>query len=288
MSFYDRILNCRPPPAKSYRPFLVEETVVGYITDVFTGALAEFKDVFAVSGEEVRLSDGLGTHADRTEAVDRVLRILAERGLVPNWRDEAYPVGIAFGAPSFFHMERAAVPLFGVLAFGVHVNGYTGQDPETRMWVGKRALDKPIAPGELDQIVAGGQPAGLSLMENVIKESAEEADIPADLAAKAIPVSTVTYCMVRPEGLRRDVLFNYDLHLPEDFEPVNTDGEAEGFYLWPIEKVMQTVNDTDEFKFNCAMVAIDFLIRHGHIQPDHPDYVDLVSGLRAPTSLGRS
>jgi hypothetical protein len=35
----------------------------------------------------------------------------------------------------------------------------------------------------------------------------------------------------------------------------------------------------DDFKFNCALVVIDFLIRHGLIAPDHPDYVALVRGL---------
>ncbi|MCH6589381.1 MAG: DUF4743 domain-containing protein, partial [Proteobacteria bacterium] len=29
----------------------------------------------------------------------------------------------------------------------------------------------------------------------------------------------------------------------------------------------------------CALVVIDFLIRHGFIGPDDPEYVDLVGGL---------
>jgi len=57
-------------------------------------------------------------------------------------------------------------------------------------------------------------------------------------------------------------------------------GEIESFALWPIERVARTVAETREFKDNCNLVIIDFLIRHGLIQPDDPDYVALVSGLR--------
>ena len=41
-------------------------------------------------------------------------------------------------------------------------------------------LHKPTFPGELDNTVAGGQPAGIGLHDNLIKECAEEASIPRD------------------------------------------------------------------------------------------------------------
>ena len=66
---------------------------------------------------------------------------------------------------------------------------------------------------------------------------------------------------------------------------MNTDGEVDAFYLWPIEQVAETVREGDEFKFNCALVAIDFLIRHGFIAADNPDYSDIVEGLMARPDL---
>ena len=63
--------------------------------------------------------------------------------------------------------------------------------------------------------------------------------------------------MERPEGLRRDLLHCYDLDLPEDFVPRAADGEVESFELWPIARVLQTVRDTDDFKFNVNLVLID-------------------------------
>ena len=47
------------------------------------------------------------------------------------------------------------------------------------------------------------------------------------------------------------------------FRPRAADGEVEAFELWPIARVMQTVRDTDEFKFNVNLVLIDLFHRLG-------------------------
>jgi 8-oxo-dGTP pyrophosphatase MutT (NUDIX family) len=96
-------------------------------------------------------------------------------------------------------------------------------------------MDKLLDPGKLDHIVAGGIPAGLGPLETLVKEAEEEAAISADLVAAAVPVATIAYAMDRHEGLRRDILYCYDLALPADFVPQPTDGEVEGFELWPVD-----------------------------------------------------
>ena len=279
MSFLERIAECTATDLSRYRPFRVEDADLGLVRDDFAEVLGEFSEVFRVSKWSVDVTARLAAPDQRTEAVGAVLRTLAGRGMIPGWRDEPYPVGTSFGAPAYFTMERAAVPLFGVRAYGVHLNGYVRGGGGMEMWIGRRALDKPTAPGKLDQLVAGGQPAGATLRDNLINECAEEASLSQALAAQAVPVGAVTYCAERAEGLRRDVLFNYDLELPADFRPVNADGDISEFYLWPIERVIETVRESDAFKFNCALVVIDFLVRHGLISPEHPDYVEILRGL---------
>jgi isopentenyldiphosphate isomerase len=149
------------------------------------------------------------------------------------------------------------------------------------MWVARRARDKPSYPGMLDNMVAGGQPIGLGLMENIVKECAEEADIPREIAARSRAVGAISYCHQFEDGVKPDQQFCYDLELPADFTPRNTDGEVESFELWPIEQVIATVRETFEFKFNCNLVIIDFLIRHGLIDADgEQDYMALSQGLR--------
>ena len=67
--------------------------------------------------------------------------------------------------------------------------------------------------------LCAAQPHGLSPAANVVKECGEEAGIPPDLAAQALPVGAVCYEALQPAGVKRDVLFCYDLRLPENFVP---------------------------------------------------------------------
>jgi len=46
--------------------------------------------------------------------------------------------------------------------------------------------------------------------------------------------------------------------------------------------VMETVSETEEFKLNCNLVIIDFLVRHGYISQDSPDYLQILQELRSP------
>ena len=279
MSFMDRIRDCQVRAPDRFVPFRVDGADLGGVDRAFAAELGRFPDVFVAGTEDIQLAPSLETYAERTAAVAEVLAALKEEGLIPGWRDEPYPVGPAFNAPALFEMERAAVALFGTRGYGVHMNGWLRKGGQTYMWIARRSLTKPTGPGKLDQMVGGGQPAGLSLRDNLIKECGEEAGIPPDLARRAVPTGTVSYRTVRPEGLRNDILFNFDLEIPLDFEPVNQDGEVAEFMLWDIQEVMQRLRDTEDFKFNSALVIIDFLVRHGFIEADDPDYPDIVAGL---------
>ncbi len=247
----------------------------------FARRLADFPDAFAVSGAMVTMAPGLDSYDARTLAAEIALRRLADAGDITGWRDEPYPVGGEFAGPHAMAMERCAIPLFGVRAYGVHVNGFVRDDDGgIAMWIARRAAGKQTYPGMLDNMIAGGQPIGIGPKENVIKEAAEEAAVPHDLASRAIAVGIVTYRHETADGIKPDVMYAYDLELPRNFRPANTDGEIAEFYLWPVARVMETVAETREFKFNCNLIIIDFLVRHGLIGPDDPDYIEIVEGLR--------
>ena len=67
--------------------------------------------------------------------------------------------------------------------------------------------------------------------------------------------------------------------VPADFHPRPVDGEVERFELLPLAEVAELVRDTERFKFNCNLVILDFLVRHGWFRPEDPDYLPLVAGL---------
>ena len=183
------------------------------------------------------------------------------------------------GAAPLLRLERSAVPVFGVHGYGVHMNGFVRDGGRIRLWVGKRAANRPIEPGKLDHLVAGGIPLGMGAAECLIKEGEEEASIPAALMAQARPVGAIRYRMEHQGWLRNDTMFVYDLELPADFTPVNADGEIASFELMELDQVRAILARGQEFKFNVALVLIDFLIRHGHIAPDETDYSELAQGL---------
>ncbi len=279
MSFLDRIKNCNGYDLKRFLPFLVEDERLGFVHRDVVPQLMSFPKVFDLQKNAIHLHEDLSGYNERTVAIAAVVKALAEGGAIKGWYDEAYPVTRYFNQPAAFEIERAAAPFFGICAFGVHINGYFKRDGEILMWVAKRAHDKPSFPGMLDHLAAGGQPVGLGLLENVIKECGEEADVPEVLAATAEPKGQISYCKEYQKRLRPDTMFVFDLELPEDFVPHNTDGEVDDFELWSIQKVLETVEHTPEYKPNCNLVVIDFLIRHGMVTADHPDFEAIRSGL---------
>jgi len=282
MSYLDRLKACHAWQPENYRPFVLEGEAapLGWVSHAFAQRLKDFPDTFIVSDRGVALPARYGDFETRSAVLEAALRKLYDAGEIPTWRGEDYGIARHWGAPPLFRMERGAVPLFGVLAYGVHVNGYVMSEEGPRLWVGKRARHKAVAPGKLDHLVAGGQPIGLSLMENVVKEAGEEASVPPELAELARPVGALRYICARDEGLRNDIAFCYDLELPVNFQPRPDDDEVESFSLWSMHEVLQRLRDTDDFKFNVALVNLDFALRHGVLDPDRePEYQAIVDGL---------
>lgn len=282
MSYLARLKTCHTWQPQNYRPFVLEgdPQPLGWVTHAFAKRLKDFPETFLVSDDGVALPARYGDFESRSAVLEAALRQLYEAGEIPKWRGEDYGISRRWGAPALFRMERGAVPLFGVLAYGVHVNGYVVTEEGPRLWVGKRAAHKAVAPGKLDHLVAGGQPYGLSLMENVVKEAGEEASVPPAMAERARPVGALRYICERAEGLRNDVVFCYDLELPANFQPRPDDDEVESFSLWSMDDVLQRLHDTEDFKFNVALVNLHFALRHGILNPDsEPAYQQIVEGL---------
>ncbi len=280
MSFLDHIRICNDYDPERYVPFVAAGQRIGWVERPFAESLREFGDVFRASPADLQLHPRLGNFDTRTNAMATVARALHKRGAVPAWHGEDVAVAPRFGAAPLFKLERSAAPLFGVSVLGVHVNGIVRHRDGIRMWIGRRSKTKPTYPAMLDNLCAGGVIYGHGVRETLIKEAGEEASIPKPVAERAVPCGAITYCCARDCGLRPDILFVYDLDLPADFVPAPGDDEIDEFSLHPLEEVIEQVRDGFDFKFNCNLVIIDFLVRHGFITPEEPDYMAIVAGLR--------
>lgn len=217
--------------------------------------------------------------------------------VLDKWRGELYPV---FGPRGdlLFTVERSASPLFGVVTYGVHMTAFTrtsissldgGEEERLRIWVPRRSKTKQTYPGMLDNTVAGGIAAGEKPFDSMVRESMEEASLPENLVRrKAKATGCVTYFHIRDVRaggetglLQPECQYVYDLDLTgeEGVECKPNDDEVEGFEVMDISHVLEALGK-EEFKPNCAVVMIDFLVRRGIITRENErDYAEICARL---------
>ena len=136
----------------------------------------------------------------------------------------------------------------------------------------------------LDNTIAGGIAAGEDPFECIIREAAEEGSLPEELMrAKAKATGAISYIHLRSEkaggevGLvQPETQYSWDLEVTEDVVPKPADGEVAEFNLWSVQQVKKAMSE-GQFKTNCAMYMIEFLIRHGYITAkDEEDYQEII------------
>jgi len=281
MSYLRHINRCNEYQRDQFLPFFIDDICYGLTHKDHVTHLVNWPELFTADDKGLYLNSALNTPRKRTNAVAPAIEALYKQGVIDSWVGEQYSISEQFNGLSKMLIERAAVAFIGVQGYGIHLNGLVQKQGEVFVWVAVRSKTKPFWPGQLDQMVAGGQPDGLSLMDNLVKEAAEEAAVSEMMARQATFVSEIRYCSQTHRGLNYDGIFAYDLWLDESFTPQNTDGEVESFQLMPIEELARITEQTDEFKDNCNLVNIDLLLRLGLIDETHPEYSDIMSSLYA-------
>jgi 8-oxo-dGTP pyrophosphatase MutT (NUDIX family) len=228
---------------------------------------------------------------ERSRAVATTMSAMRETGhfqVLKKWRNELYAV-YGKGKELLFNVERSASPLLGVVSYGVHLTAYTRarDSGEIKIWTPRRAKTKQTYGGMLDNAVAGGIASGESPFESLVRECAEEASLQENLVREKVKAAgTVTYYYIRDERaggetnlLQPECQYIYDIELPDDVVPKPGDDEVEEFYLWSIDEVKQAMAN-GEFKPNCALVVLDFLVRHGFLTSENEaDFIEIVSRL---------
>ncbi|OPB39910.1 thiamine pyrophosphokinase [Trichoderma guizhouense] len=224
------------------------------------------------------------TEEERTRAVSVLTNHWREKGTfktLKGWRDELWPVYARKGE-LLFSVERAAMGLFGTARYGVHMVAYVEDSTAPygmKLWVPKRASNKSTFPGMLDNTVAGGLMTGEDPFECIIREADEEASLPDPLVrGTAEWVGNVTYIYITEakyvgeDGyIYPECQWVYNLKLPVDVVPRPKDGEVEEFLLCDVDEVKRDLA-AGKFKPNCALVMIDFFIRHGILtEANEPD-----------------
>jgi 8-oxo-dGTP pyrophosphatase MutT (NUDIX family) len=258
----------------SVLPFYVKQHVVGWLRPSFADQLRRWPHVFEVHASYVTMRSRPDTAQGRTAAMAEVTRDLEKDGEIRGWRDEAIGVVAHYGSPELLRIERAAARHFGVMSYGVHLNGFARVGGLAHVWIARRSRTKAIDPDRLDNLVGGRIAAGMSVDETLRKEAWEEAGIAPALLGdlNCAGVARTEYSV--PEGLHREILFVHDLWLPADFTPVNQDGEVSEIRRMPVEDVLDNLL-AGEFTLDAGAAMIDGLLRLGAVLPEDPQYLDL-------------
>ena len=192
-----------------------------------------------------------------------------------------------------YSVERSGMGLLGTTRYGVHMTAYVQDGSELRLWVARRAANKPTYPGMLDNTAAGGLMTGEDPFECIVREADEEADLPeALMRAQLRPLGTLNYIYMtddraggEPTGqIYPEMQWVYELELPAASSsssggegtvtaPRAKDGEVARFELMGVEEV-QTELARGAFKPNCALVVLDFFVRHGILTRDNEPHLD--------------
>jgi 8-oxo-dGTP pyrophosphatase MutT (NUDIX family) len=205
--------------------------------------------------------------------------------VLEGWRGELYPI-YGPGRELLLNMERSATPLFGVVTYGVHMTAFVQEGQNMKIWVPKRAKTKQTYPGMMDNTVAGGLTTGEQPFNCLIREAQEEASLPETVVRSTKSCGTLTYFYVRDAraggetGLcQPECQYLYDLELPPETIPTPGDNEAVDFQLLSVKQVQEALA-AGMFKPNCAVVLLEFFVRHGILTAENePDYIEIVARL---------
>jgi len=286
MSYLRHLEACNRFDPDRFLPLLLAGRRVGFVRRDNARRLEAFPHIFRLSTDAVALAGTIEGADAATRALGEATDGLIRAGVVKPRRNEIFAITDGWGGPLLFELDRGMIEFFGVPAYAVHLNGWRPGTDGPAFWIAKRAMNKAMAPGKLDNMVAGGLGAGYTAWQTVLKEAGEEAGLTKALAIRAQAAGAIRYRIELPDGMRDEVLFVYDIQLPMDFVPCNTDGEVEDFRLLPVRECLRLVRETDQFMYDVNLVLIDFGLRHGLIVPEEPDYLALLEGLHGSLVRG--
>lgn len=260
---------------------------LGYLIQPVVEALKEYPQYFKISIEDktVKFNSNLDTIESRENALSIIGNNWKSKSIfktLEGWRNEKYTIYSNDKENNlkipYFKLERAMCPLFGVVMYGVHINGFVRTlDGEIKLWVPRRAANKPTYPGMLDNMVAGGIGYPYSPLETCYKECYEEAGLDQEYVSKKIKSCGVVSYLYQLHAkdysseaglIQPEVEYIYDIEMDESIIPHPVDHESENFRLLTIQDVKEKLLN-GEFKDNCAAIIIDFMIRHSIITPDN-------------------
>lgn len=183
---------------------------------------------------------------DLDERLQRWAAQLQRAGQLPGWRNESVAIFGPDPSAPLFHIERGLLRPLGLLLRTVQVNVLVQAADGLKLWAARRAPTKPVDPGRMDSLVAGGIARDESPTLTLVREAAEEAGIPEAIARQAEPVAIMDSRHIDQEGhdpvLHRERMHVYDLRVSARFQPSHPDGEVSESALLGTAEVLEQIH----------------------------------------------
>lgn len=247
-------------------PLFAGGVEVGALTDDWLGLALSSPGTFARCADGVALAPGATDVAARSRALADWGEALRRDEGLSGWRDERIVVFDERDGRPLFEVERALLRPLGLLLRSVQACAWYAAPDGPRLWIARRAWDKPVDPGRLDVLVGGGIAGFDPVRTTLERECAEEAGIPARLAAAARPAGIVELCYPAivdgRAAVHRERVEGFELELPPDFVPVAVDGEHAAIESMRPQAVLASIA-TEPWTREGAQLAQDLIHARG-------------------------
>ena len=148
----------------------------------------------------------------------------------------------------------------GLPQYGIHGNAWSLKKNRVIFHFAKRSKKLDDFPGYFDNLFAGGQPVGISILDNLKKEAFEEAGIQKILKKNLVKGSTVNYFHEYQDKIHSGIIFNYHLKI-ENNNFSNMDGEVDSFISEDALEIHKLL-ESNTLKPNCIIPIADFFLRN--------------------------
>lgn len=202
------------------------------------------------------------TAAEASARLNALLKTWHESGTLSRWRGEQLDVLDPETFAPLFPLEREGRVILGLMMTGAMLNGVVFKSGAAHLWIAQRAANKSIAPLQWDCLANGAVGSGEAPAVALAREAWEEAGVPSELAARAIPVAQFTIEHQEGEHVFYERAHCFDLVLPDTFSPVNNDGEVECFDCVS-RSVLEVMLRENKFTHDATLATKNWLLRQG-------------------------
>ncbi len=281
MTFLPAIHLFKYANTNGFVPLQVGLARFGLVRPEVAAALAEYPKVWVKKDDALYLNDALMDVEVRTRAVDEVMRNLSKRGIIPMEPDysafggtEWFPVGNQRKVNPLFQVRRFYSRFLGVQFDSIIVNGYHADG----YWAATRSEHVDHARGLHDSMIVGCIRAENSMEDEIIEEGAVECGLPEEHAKHIVPVTQMQFFWNDRHGnLVNEMFYIFDFDTGKaGFTPrVVDEHEVARFDSIPFQDLLQLIDEGKRVKPEIMVTMLDFMVRHGHLNPDHPEYAHI-------------